>query len=497
MLLDAAIVFRERVWHLADTYSWLIPMFLWVTLGMAGLTVLGGWLIWKKSWELHRVFVVMAGVCGIFYMFVMPPFTAPDEDAHYATVYYYSDKLLGQNALTNKGMTIVRTCDVEYQEKEHREPSIGSYDAVWNGLFSVNHSDKMQSYNKGPLNSVSWALYVPQILGVTLARILHLGNIPLLFLGRFFALLFYVALCSLAIKKMPFGKLALFVVALLPMPMEEAASLSYDCVINAVSFFFIANSLDLVYRREKVEKKDWIVMILLAFFVLSGKIIYILLAGLGILIPAEKFPKPVLKWVYTGAVFAGGAAAVLASRLGALVNYLSRETYVAAAFETEGYTFQYLLAHPDRALKVFFKTWKEYGDDYLFTAIGKKPGWMNMEVSDLLIVGFLILLLVAAIRVKDEPVFLDAKAKIVMGICCVLIASGVVMAMWIAWTPLDSDLVMGVQGRYFLPIFPLLLMLLRSKNLSLEKDVNGQVVVGVGILQFFVLLYILEYALLR
>ena len=92
--------------------------------------------------------------------------------------------------------------------------------------------------------------YVPQALGFTLARVLGLNSIALLYLGRFLNLLLFAAVGVLTIKRLPFGKNVFFGVSILPMSLHLAASLSYDVVILAFTGYFTAVCLDLAYKAE-------------------------------------------------------------------------------------------------------------------------------------------------------------------------------------------------------------------------------------------------------
>ena len=46
-----------------------------------------------------------------------------------------------------------------------------------------------------------------------------------------------------------------------------------------------------------------------------------------------------------------------------------------------------------------------------------------------------------------------------------------IMTMFVAWTPFGNRVVEGVQGRYFLPFLPLVLLLFRGKGIVVHKNV--------------------------
>lgn len=83
--------------------------------------------------------------------------------------------------------------------------------------------------------------------------------------------IFYLALTYLALKKIPFGKVLLFAITMLPMASHQMFSLSYDTIINSASFFCIAYGMFFVYQSNEVELKDVIVYGLSGILLLANK----------------------------------------------------------------------------------------------------------------------------------------------------------------------------------------------------------------------------------
>ena len=42
--------------------------------------------------------------------------------------------------------------------------------------------------------------------------------------------------------------------------------------------------------------------------------------------------------------------------------------------------------------------------------------------------------------------------------------------MWIGWTEVDSTTIQGVQGRYFIPFLPILLILLSTPKIKIDTS---------------------------
>ena len=57
-----------------------------------------------------------------------------------------------------------------------------------------------------------------------------------------------------------------------------------------------------------------------------------------------------------------------------------------------------------------------------------------------------------------------------VAIVCIAVA-----AMLFAWTPMGSAVVLGVQGRYFLPVLFLFIMLFRNTNVCMKHDIRTRI----------------------
>ncbi|WP_455043051.1 DUF2142 domain-containing protein, partial [Leptotrichia buccalis] len=47
---------------------------------------------------------------------------------------------------------------------------------------------------------------------------------------------------------------------------------------------------------------------------------------------------------------------------------------------------------------------------------------------------------------------------------------GISTALFVAWTPIGSEYIRGIQGRYFIPIIPVLAIFVSQKKIIINKD---------------------------
>ena len=64
------------------------------------------------------------------------------------------------------------------------------------------------------------------------------------------------------------------------------------------------------------------------------------------------------------------------------------------------------------------------------------------------------------------------------------------LSMMLAWTPISSKVIQGVQGRYFLPFLPVLLMSLKNDTLVLTREGNRKTLYMMCSMNAYVLLRI-------
>ncbi len=267
--------------------------------------------------------------------------------------------------------------------------------------------------------------------------------------------------------------------ALLPMTLHLSASYSYDVMIMGCLFCFTAICLDLAYQAERVSWRDIAFLALLMAAAGPCKMVYAVFLGLCLLIPVRKFGGWG-RWA-AAAILVGGAwaAAMYLVNSRVIVSYATAteaESYVMWAEET-GYSLSLLIHQPLRAIKIFYQTILWQAQQYHLTMIGAYLGNLDpvLDVPYLLVVIFTVCLAELAFRKPGENLVIRGGKRIWIFLLCGGCAAAVMLSMLIAWTPLSSPVINGVQGRYFLPFLPVLLMACKNDMAVLTKDRNRSI----------------------
>ena len=504
-------------WHLLDVKdgvfetgdSWLMRNYLILAVCVFGVVMAGGYLLLiKREWKLEQVFLVFGLGFGILYLCVLPPLCAPDESSHYISAYKLSNQIMGKNPTHEDGHVLIRSQDLyfedlmgvdgRYKTGEKVEPVIlghlldeSAYRVIHeNGLFGGRDNPGALDYDgrpveggKGwegesaavsnliPVNTTPLA-YLPQALGITMGRLMGMNGTGLMFMGRLCNLFFYVVLVWLAMKRMPFGKEVVFGAAMLPMTLHLTGSMSYDVMILALAFYFTACCLDLSYAREHVRVVDVIVMAAVMAVLGPCKMVYAVLMGLCLLIPVRKFGGWG-KWFLSAALVAGAfALSMLLVNSRTIAVYATQtESYVPWA-EEAGYSLTYLIHNPVKMIRIFYNTVLYQAEHYHLTMIGAYLGNIDevLNVPYLAAAAFTLCLIALALRKPGENLPFKMGARVWIWALCLGCGAAVCLSMLIAWTPMSSAVIAGVQGRYFLPVLPVFLLTVKNDWVVLTKN---------------------------
>ncbi len=450
------------------------------------------------AWQIpmERAVFCLILLLGTAYLFVMPPHSAPDEPAHFGTAYAYTNRLLGQEGKDEKGYAYVRKEDMIYNEAQ-KSPSAYSYQLFWEYFCSMAKDGEKTTFASRTVNGVWPLAYLPQIVGILLSRLLHLGGVPLFVLTRAMALLFYAVCGYQAVKRIPFAKGMLALALLLPISLELGASCSYDCTMLALSYLFAGEVWHCIYKKEQIVWKDWLLMAGIAVLVVPLKIVYWPLFALCLLIPAEKCTSVKSLWAGRVGVLGGGLLSLLAIRLSSMIYYLTRTSFYAAKGQWQGISMSDVLAHPAMAVRLLAESFRSQGDFYLTTMVGGRLGWLDTEIPDYLVYGFLFLLFLAAVKTAGEKQYIQAKARLLAAGLSAAVILAIFGVFLITWTAAGADRIDGVQGRYFLPVLPVLLPCLRSGRLMLRENMDNVLLFGAILLHIFVIWAAFQVNLLR
>lgn len=435
----------------------------------------------RKGIMISAVFVIIATVYGLLLSFLIPTGHVPDEGAHIEMLYEDLGNLsmLGdlRGALGDQGLDGVMFFPGKPVEFDR---------------FAAAAKNHIQDYDFHYSLSLRVLRRPGQALGVMIGQLLHLPAYWILQLGELGALAVYIATGALTLKIIPFKKNLMMIIMLLPVVIQEASSFAYDSFNNALAFLTIAYILYLKVCAEKVGWKQVFALAVLAVGLLVGKVVYVLLLGLVFVVPLRKLDlkfgrsKTIVineTWIrqHRVRVIVFLLVGLCACAAGSFM-FLERLGYGEIGKLVLGYlaSFSQLLRLLVTTVLVHWKTWMKGLTCYL--------GWMDVPASELFMWFVVVSVCLTAVMHHGKAAdlttvqLMDSKFsgmnKVVWYGVFVAIFVAVLMSM-IRWggfiygidgsLPLSDSMrllprIEGVQGRYFFPILPLLLIPIHTRR---------------------------------
>jgi uncharacterized membrane protein len=322
--------------------------------------------------------------------------------------------------------------------------------------------------------------YLPQAVAIAAGRLAGLGPLALLYAARLANALAAILLLTLAVRIAPVAREGVAFAGLMPMALYQYASASPDAMTIATALLFTALSMRAVVQGW--SGRGSVAAALLGAVFCSHKLVYAPLLLVG-LVPGARS-----RW--RGVAIGGAVAlAVLAVAIGwlmlnrhlALTRLPGTDVHAQAAF---------LIGRPGAFPAILWASLDRYATPYYCGLVGA-IGWLAMPLpSSAYLFAAVGAILTLFVRRPGEPV--PARR---IGLWWLLLVAGgialVCLALYLTWNVVGSPEILGVQGRYFLPLLPLFLVachtLIRLPADAERARLFGRLVPVVVLMQIFAL----------
>ena len=427
--------------------------------------------------EIEFVYIFSRIILSIIFMLLIPVMEVPDEPVHAYTAYALSNDMLGIDK-NPEGSINMRAEDSEWEFQIYKVKR--SYlDDYYSGIFSRAENTEIVKSECIPGTDTNRYMYFLPALGITIGRLLGLSTVFMYLIGRLFNLCLFIFAVFWGIRLIPFGKHLVFIWAILPSVIQQSMSLSRDSMVLSLSVFIISMTMHLMYHRNKNQniRLKAAALIICSLLLLPSKgFAHILIALFPFITVLPKAAmlinkRLVPKFKYVWQVIIGAGVLLILAPVIWLINLLH---YI-------GYTNLSLV-------KLFINTLWIQTDNYIFTALGNNLGWMDISFPKYIVLFFLLLLILSAIKEKGESFNISAPVKLTMlavffGSCFI-----VFLGMLLSWTTPSHNFIDGVQGRHFLPGLILLFFPLYSEKIVLAENSHIKAVMGAVFLHLFIII---------
>lgn len=416
----------------------------------------------KYKKQIEKLFLTYVIPIGIMFIIILPMNWVPDEEGHMIKTYDISKgNLITQFGEENKGDIYIPAQMLELAENSNKfnYSKLHEYfiqEADYNNLVPAQTIAKTYA----PVN------YLTGAITFFICRILNINILLACYLGRLVNFLLFAIIGYYCIKILPFGKLLMAIYMFLPMIVQQAASLSADAFINAISLLFIAYNLKLLYQEKDLNLKQKLIYYVLALSLALCKYVYFPLVFMSLLlIKNKKISKKNRNELIIVSIILSIFVAVgwfIFSQ-----KYVDVRKYIIEANVKPIEQLKYILQHPFLYINLLIENFKSNSAFYVFTFVGEKLGPLNIEVPEIYaVIELFALLLIPFFEKNDKS--LEKIQKWLMNLISIALILLIITGLYLTWTPLGASIISGVQGRYFVPAFILTLLTIINKNKNIE-----------------------------
>jgi hypothetical protein len=288
-----------------------------------------------------------------------------------------------------------------------------------------------------------------------------------MYCGRLAALAAWLALVFVAIKRVPALKWTYFLLAMMPMTLHLAASNSIDGLAIGLSFLASATLLEWAYDNAKyfIDRIDIAYLVLIAAGLGLSKAIYLSVLLLFLFVPRQKFSGRAAWWLSLASIMIAGAVAykgwgwlkVHETIPGPAIQFASHgidtATYSGLSPDRQ---MEFVMSEPAAFLRVVANTFRVNGIPFLHSFVGQL-GWLD-TVLPLWLPYVYIGILIAASAAHSQANRVTGVSRLASAMVFVGTSLAVLLLIYISTNPVRADLIGHIQGRYFIPIAPLLFL---------------------------------------
>ena len=304
--------------------------------------------------------------------------------------------------------------------------------------------------------------YLPQAIGILVAKLLDLTNMWMLWLGRIFNLLFFAFIIALAVKITPCLKMPLLAVSCIPVTLYHAASLSIDASIFGLGILAVAYFLYLHQSGENsIDNKHLIMFTGLCLLLGLCKLTFLAFILLLLLIPRENFKNSNALPYIILSILALAVAGFLWSRYSTPAMMHSWRSYLNYANSTQ--QIQFYLTHPHNLFAFLQYTIGSGLSDMLPELINFDYGNNQSTAKYAFIIMAVEFFLTVVLFTYPYNVKFDLKTKVGAALIFLLVYFSTFFINLMIWANVGG-MNTDVHVRYFIPLFALIPIIFQLNN---------------------------------
>ncbi|WP_227978868.1 DUF2142 domain-containing protein [Nocardia spumae] len=412
-------------------------------------------------------FVVVAGIFGIVFAAITPPFWGHDEITQFGRSYQvahggFTPERITDDRGVSYGGSIPLSIDgmmgyafTDYNRHPAEPDALAAdpqaYDRLGSAPVTTSATKQMWFTNTAAYSPVP---YVPAAVGIRLAEAIGLDVGDTVLLTRLAGLLAYVLIVAFALRALRGFRIQwlAFTVAVLPIALFQAGTVTADTVTNALAVLVSCLLVKGVFLDSRLSRLEVVAALAATLALPLSKPTYVILAMLVVLIPARQYGfSKALRWLPW--CFAAVGAALFAAWMKVAAPTGDGMGLMRKPAEWHsvrpGDQLHGILSDPIHFLNVFGDSiW--FRDERWFNQFFGELGFAYIDVPALSMLASLLAVAVSAgiadrltgNRLRTWIIALAVLASVAM----------IYVTLYMSFTPVGYWMIDGVQGRYFVPL---------------------------------------------
>ncbi len=422
----------------------------------------------KTLFKTENLFLLICLIWGVIFLFINPPFQTPDEFEHFFKMWGFTqgtlrhqikDGISGQ-MLPESFVNLYNFYDY-YRRIDTKIPFKASMRA--NKLSLEKEKTAFLNFNPSSYTPLS---YFPSFIVLWILKLLNIKPLLMMYILRFCSLLVYLALCYCAIKITPCLKWTIWLFALLPVNIYQAASVSVDGLTFGLIILFFAYTLKLAFDEniKNIDIKKILLWGILFAYICILKYAYFPVIVVYFLIPKEKFAsqKQYFKYLF---VIAGLSVLLITAFLSAVMStpVMNEHTKIFLINDKTDLIKQIIHSPLDYLKKVVISTYILRGFIYR-NIVSSVSVFFKMIPFFAVNLAYIALILSVFYRtVQGQVCKINLKQKSL--IIAAILVSYLVIVTSVYLIYKSKTYIVGIQGRYLTPLllFGLLVFVSQKK----------------------------------
>lgn len=441
------------------------PYYSWRRYSITALLCFGFIILCKYhkylSQNLDKAFLLICSTAGLSFIFAFPQVVhvSPDDHIHMRNAFvflhdeaHWSDGIKMLDAAIDTDTSGMSMSEIDEVHKKMNDAHADTRDKVMTFTDSYNWYSRL--------------VYLPYHLGFEVSQFIGLNLTSMLIIAKLFNYICYVLLFYFAIKLSTHARKIFFAIGLISSNIFYATQFSYDPMITASIMLALALFLRML-SQEKIDSRYLFGFVLLVVWASLPKAVYCPLLLLLLILPSKKFDSRKRAIIFKMLIIILTLILLSSFVLPALTGGMTGD--VRGGNTSVSGQIHFILSHPLSSIKtilgftIMCLPSLAFGQNALvnFPVIsGSIFSNQVIYVTQVTYYMELILIFWAVFTTAWPKSIISHFRKVYFATIYVIITMAIISAMYLSFTAVGNDTVLGVQARYFIPILPLLLLLI-------------------------------------